>query len=223
MLKNQKTISQKDSTDVNLEKGSKGQKVREPSVSSVISSEEDTLSQLDSQMNYYLFLYQKTDGFRQNIYFRCSIITAICAFLIGCIWNILNDFPTLSNPRIQEYIFLLILSLFLCTAIVSIFFSVFSIKPGPKGISSGLQTISVISAFPYISKMKREDFKTKCINMNKNDLVIDMLDGIYNLSIILNRRYNLLKRSCFFMFIAVIDFALLILYYFIGQIYGIWG
>lgn len=190
----------------------------------------DKKDSIESKLNYYIFVYQKTDSFRQNIYYRASLIIAICAFLIGSVWNLLKYFTQPQSIRIYDIVLFSILILFLGLSMLSLFYAMYSIQPfywlkkGKKGgLCKGISVQPVTSAFPFIASTSRNNFKKQCLEMDEQKLLEDSLNGIYNLSIILNKRYKYLKKCYAYMFFAVFTFVALILYYFIAELYGIWG
>lgn len=185
---------------------------------------------IESKLKYYMFVYQKTDSFRGSIYFRASIIFAICAFLMGSLWNI-KCFTQPSSFRISDVAIFLILILFLVLSMLSLSYSIYSIHPffwgtkvGKGGLHKGIRLQPGTSSFSYIAAISSTDyFKKQCLEMDDQKLLEDLLNGLYDLSIILNRRYEYLKKSYSYMFWAVFTYITLILCYFIGRLYGIWG
>jgi len=193
------------------------------------SNNNEKENSIESKLNYYMFVYQKTDSFRQHILYRASLVIAVCAFLIGSVWNLVKYFAQSQSIRIYDLGLFFILILFLTLSMLSLFYSIYSIQPfywsknkEKEGLHKGVSVQPVVSAFPYIASISRNKFKTQCLEMDEHKLLKDALNGIYNLSIILNRRYLYLKKSYIYLLLAILFFAILILYHIMGKLCGIW-
>jgi len=171
---------------------------------------------MESKLKYYMFVYQKTDSFRQHINYRASLVVAVCAILITCTSSMLNLFMSPTSPVYDIFLFSMA-TLFFGLAFLSVLYGMYSIHPHffrNRKDRKGSKMNPTTSAFTYIVRMSRKDFKEQCIGKDSLGLLEDALDGIYNLSVILNGRYDNLRRAYVSLFFTVSVFIILVIYSF---------
>ena len=187
---------------------------------------------IEHKIGFFKYCHERIDELKASLYQRASVIMVVLAFIVvsfmGIADNILDNYAQLSIS--ERCIFLGLSIVFWISFVVTAFFGIGCLIPAsPKTLEKivnkkkdGARPKGKIHAYTspkLILKFDYEDYKNAANQITTSeDVLEELVHGVYSLSTITDFRYDLLSVSYRFLLFNILSFVGMIAFLFVIKI-----